>query len=335
MANAKDSTSEFTTPDSLFQTIFAFQKPRILLTAFELGLFSALGDESKSSAEAAKALGAAERATDRLMNALCAMGLLTKHNGRFANGPLAARFLVKGKPEYLAGLGHGVNLWQSWSTMTEAVRRGTSVISREPVERGAEWLTSFIAAMHTRAVRMADGVVALLDLSGVSRVLDVGAGSGAYCTAFVRADKRIRATAFDLPHVIPLTQQYVHQVGVRNNVDFVGGDCNADSLGSGFDLIFLSALIHSNSFEENQTLLRKCTDSLNPNGQVVIQDFIMDEDRTTPAFGAFFALNMLVGTEAGDTYTESEVRRWMEEASLLRIERKDTLFDTTLMVGRK
>jgi precorrin-6B methylase 2 len=219
--------------------------------------------------------------------------------------------------------------------MTEAVRRGTSVISREPDERGREWLTSFIAAMHTRAVRMADGVVALLDLSGVSRVLDVGAGSGAYCMAFVRAGERIRATAFDLPHVIPLTRQYVQQAGLLNKVDFVVGDCNADPLGSGFDLIFLSALIHSNSFEENQTLLRKSADALNPNGQVVIQDFIMDEDRTTPAFGAFFALNMLVGTEAGDTYTESEVRRWMEEAGLLRIERKDTPFETALMVGRR
>jgi SAM-dependent methyltransferase len=202
-------------------------------------------------------------------------------------------------------------------------------------ERDDESLISFIAAMHSRAVRMADGIVALLDFSGVVRVLDVGAGSGAYCMAFVRASERIRATAFDLPNVIPLTKQYIRQANLSDKVDFVVGNCNTDPLGSGFDLIFLSALIHSNSFDENQRLIRKAANALNPNGQLVIQDFIMDDDRTRPAFGAFFALNMLVGTDAGDTYTESEVRGWMQDAGLSKIERKDTAYDTTLIIGRK
>jgi precorrin-6B methylase 2 len=335
MTKVKHHAEDFTTPDSLFQTMFAFQKPRVLLTAFELGLFTVLGDGSKPSSEVAKVLGANERATDRLMNALCAMGLLAKKNGRFSNRPLAARFLVKGKRDYMAGLGHSVNLWQSWSTLTEAVRRGTSVVATRASERGDESLTSFIAAMHARACRMADGIVALLDLSHVTRVLDVGAGSGAYCMAFVRANERIRATAFDLPHVIPLTKKYLKKAGLSERVDTVVGDCNSDSLGKGFDLIFLSALIHSNSFAQNQDLIRKAADALNPHGQVVAQDFIMDENRTSPAFAALFALNMLVGTEAGDTYTESEVRAWMKGAGLSRIVRSDTPYDTTLIIGYK
>jgi len=335
MKKAKDRARGLSTSDELFQIIFAFQKPRVVLTAFELGLFTVLGDKSRTSSEAARALRTAPRATDRLMNALCAIGLLAKKNGQFSNSPLAARHLVKGKPDYLAGLGHGVNLWDSWSTLTEAVRRGASVVAKRVSERGKESLTSFIAAMHTRAVRMAAGVVALLDLSHVTRVLDVGAGSGAYCMAFVRANERIRATAFDLPHVIPLTKKYIKQEQLSDKIQTVAGDCNADSLGKGFDLIFLSALIHSNSFEENRELIRKAADALNPGGQVVIQDFIVSEDRTEPAFAALFALNMLVGTKAGDTYTESEVRSWMRKAGLSKIVRIGTAYDTTLIIGRK
>ena len=315
--------------------LFSYQKPRVLLTAFELGIFTAIGDGSRTSSDVAKELGCAERSTDRLMNALCALGLLTKSNGRFANSPLAARFLVKGKPDYMAGMGHAVHLWQSWSTLTDAVRRGTSVSERGADAKGDDWLTPFIAAMHARAVRMADSIVALIDLSGVSRVLDVGGGSGAYAVAFVRAKEGLRATVFDLPKVVPLTQGYVKAAGVSDKVDTVVGDCNKDSLGEDYDLVFMSALIHSNSFEENRLLMKKAADALKPNGQVVIQDFIVDEDRTSPPFAALFALNMLVGTEAGDTYTESEVRGWMDEAGLSGITRTDTEYDTTLIVGRK
>jgi SAM-dependent methyltransferase len=113
------------------------------------------------------------------------------------------------------------------------------------------------------------------------------------------------------------------------------GDYEADELGRGFDLVFLSAIIHSNSERGNRGLLRKCTDALKPEGQLVVQDFIVDEDRRGPPFAVLFALNMLVGTESGDTYTESEVRDWMREASLSNITRKDTEFGTTLLTGRK
>ncbi len=153
--------------------------------------------------------------------------------------------------------------------------------------------------------------------------------------AFVRAKAGISATVFDLPNVVSLTQKYVEQEGLADKVKTVGGDYMVDDLGSGFDLVFLSAIIHSNSVEENRKLIRKCAQALNPNGQVVVQDFIMDEDRTSPAHGALFALNMLVGTEAGDTYTESEVRRWMEEAGLSNLIRKDTHFGATLIMSRK
>jgi 2-polyprenyl-3-methyl-5-hydroxy-6-metoxy-1,4-benzoquinol methylase len=235
----------------------------------------------------------------------------------------------------MAGLAHTAHLWLTWSGLTTAVRRGASVVGDEVNERGDEWLRAFIGAMHWRAQQMADQIVRLLDLPGVSRVLDVGGGSGAFSMAFVRAGAGIHAVVFDLPNVIALTKNYVESAGYAAQISTVVGDYRRDQLPEGFDLVFLSAIVHANSFEENRQLLRRCAAAIEPGGQVVVLDQIMNEDRTAPLPAAMFALNMLVGTGAGDTYTEAEVRGWMEEAGLSDIERKDTPFNNTLIIGRK
>jgi 2-polyprenyl-3-methyl-5-hydroxy-6-metoxy-1,4-benzoquinol methylase len=335
MTRSKTPSDDTASPDQIVEIAVAFQRCRVLLTAYELDLFTALGEEEKSSSEVAKALGTDARATDRLMNALCALELLEKKEGLFANTPLASRFLIKGKPQYLAGLMHIVHLWETWSTLTQAVQRGQSVVTAPINKRSEDWFKAFIEAMNERAKKHAPVVVDMLDLSGVSTVLDVGGGSGAYSIAFVRAREGIRATVFDLPKVIHLTNGYISQEGLSDKINTITGDFDIDDIPGRFDLVFLSAIIHSNSPEQIQTLLRKSSNALNPGGQIVIQDFIMDEDRTTPAFGTTFSLNMLVGTEAGDTYTESEVRTWMEEAGFIQIQKKDTIVGTALVIGIK
>ena len=335
MSTSERLTDDPLSPQGILEVTTAFMKSRVLLTAYELGLFTCVDEGVRSSAEAARSLGTDPRATDRLMNALCAIGLMEKKEGLFSNTPLASRYLVRGRPEFLAGLMHSVHLWDTWSTLTEAVRRGSSVIARQVNERGADWLRAFIAAMHWRARQHAPGVVAALGVSGVSRVLDVGGGSGAYAMAFVRAREGISAVVLDLPNVIPLTCEYISREGLSDRVETAVGDYEKDELGTGFDVVFLSAIIHSNSPRLNRELIRKGVNALAPSGRLVVQDFIVDEDRTAPPFGALFALNMLVGTETGDTYTESEVRGWMEEAGLNRIMRKDTDFGTSLMIGRR
>ncbi|HSC71418.1 MAG TPA: methyltransferase [Candidatus Methylomirabilis sp.] len=335
MNPSEGSVDNALSPQGILEAASAFMRSRVLLTAHDLGVFTAVGEEHRSSVDVAQALHTDGRATDRLMNALCAMGLLEKANGLFSNTPLGSRFLVEGGPEFLAGLTHTLHLWETWSTLTDAVRRGGPVTSCHVNERGAEWLHAFIAAMHWRARQHAPGVIAALDLSGVSRVLDVGGGSGAYATAFVRASKGMSAVVLDLPNVVPLTRDYIEREGLSNRVEIAVGDYERDELGTGFDLVFVSAIIHSNSPDLNRALTRKSVKALNPSGQLVVQDFIVSEDRTGPPFSALFALNMLVGTTSGDTYTESEVRGWMEEAGLSRIVRKDTNFGTSLIVGRK
>lgn len=320
----------------IMNTVYAFREARAMLTAYELGLFTIIGGGQKSSEEIARKAGTDGRATDRLLDALAASGYINKKEGEFSNTPLSSRYLVKGKPEYMGGLMHQADLWHTWSTLTDAVRSGSSVISRSPVNLSDHrWLESFIAAMHMRARHQAPEIVELIDLTGVKRVLDVGGGSGIFSMAFVRSLEGLNSVVFDLPNVTELTRRYIESEKLSDRITVSAGDYTTDPLGTGFDLVFMSAVIHSNSVDTNKRLFRKAFDALNPGGRLVVLDFIMDGDRVSPAVGAYFSLNMLVGTPEGDTYTESEIRGWMGNIGFKDVGRIETEFGTDLMSARK
>ena len=143
------------------------------------------------------------------------------------------------------------------------------------------------------------------------------------------------AVVFDLPNVTALTKTYINAEGLGNQISVLDGDYTKDTLTNGFDLVFMSAVIHSNSPKTNMQLFRKAFDALNPHGRLVVLDYIMNDERTAPTAGAFFSLNMLVGTSEGDTYTESEVHSWMKDAEFKKISKKKTPFGTDLMIGTK
>jgi hypothetical protein len=322
-------------PDAIAEMGRGFMPSRILLSAFELGIFDALGDSEKTSAEVAVAIGADARATDRLLRALTALGILEASSAGFANGAAARKTLVSKSPAFMGGMMHWVNMWDAWSHLTESVRRGCAPPRPAINDRDEGWRRAFIAAMHANGRRSAAGISVMLGMSGVRRALDVGGGSGAYAMAFCAADPQMRATVFDLPNITPLTREYIAAEGMEGRVDTEDGNFLTDDLGTGYDLVFVSAIVHMLSPEKNTALIGKCAAAAKAGGRVVVQDFIMDEERLSPAGGAIFALNMLVGTECGDTYTENEVRGWMESAGLEGVTRTDTGAGTSLIVGRK
>jgi precorrin-6B methylase 2 len=327
---------EANSPVEFMEIVNAFRISKIILTAYELNLFTILKDGPLTSPVVAKAVGANERATDRLMNALVPIGLLKKSGSQFSNTDFSTRYMIKGQSTYLGGIGHLVHQWRTWSTLTEAVKEGTSVAMKLPIgERDDAWLESFIAAMHARGIQQAKEVAAVLDLSQTRRVLDIGGGSGAFTFEFIRENPSISATIFDLPNVIPITRQYISREGFGDSVTTLAGDYLKDKFGYDYDLILVSAVVHINSPEENMLLINKCAEALNPGGQLVILDHIMTDDRTEPAVGAIFALNMLVGTQKGDTYTEKEMKSWMQAAGFKYIRRRDTPQGSNMMIGIK
>ncbi|MBI1938704.1 MAG: acetylserotonin O-methyltransferase [Ignavibacteriales bacterium] len=322
------------TPDQIRSLAASFQQSRVLLTAVELDLFTQLGRQLLTSSEAANKLGTDEHATDRLMNALVALGFLRKVHGKFYNTETAANYLVRGSAEFMGNLLHTNNMWNSWSTLTEAVHKGTSVHEFENLSSG-NWLETFIDAMHYRAEREAKIISLMIDFTGVKKMLDVGGGSGAFSFEFVSKNPGMISVVFDLPEVIKLTKRYAEKYSLEEKIDYIEGDYLKDGFGTGCDLILLSQIVHINNYEQNKFLIKKCADALSNGGQIIIKDFVMNEDRTSPAIGALFALNMLVATECGDTFTEKEMKEWFEKAGIKKITRKNTSYGSDLIIGKK
>ncbi len=322
-------------PDDLGQRIRAFQESRVLLTAIELDLFTAVG-QGATAEQVAAALHTDARATDMLMNALVSLGMLEKRDGRFRNSPEAARYFVQGSPDdqRMATM-HIANLWQRWSTLTDCVRAGTAVELREMSHRGDDWTEPFIAAMHANASERAPAVVRAVGAAGVRRMLDIGGGSGAYSIAFAQANPELRAEILDLASVVLIARKHIEEAGVAAQVTPRVGDLRAGLFGGGYDLVLISAICHMLGPDENRELLAKSFAALAPGGRVVVQDFILDPDRAGPRMAALFALNMLVGTAGGNTYTEAEYALWLREAGFPEIRRVNLPGPASLMIGKR
>jgi hypothetical protein len=322
-------------PNTIREFAASFQKSRILLSAFELDIFTNIEESGTSSIQIANHLNLNEHACERLLNALVSLGFITKQNQFFFNTQDSFTFLSKKGLNYLGGMMHSIHLWDTWSNLTQVVKTGKSALSTEINDRGEDWLFPFINAMHDRGKKQAPQQLAKLDLSDIKTVLDIGGGSGAFSMEFVSKKPEIEATVFDLPNVIPITNKFIEKEGFSGRIKTYTGDYTTDALPKGFDLVFLSAIIHSNSLETNQELIKKCFGSLNENGMIVIQDWIMNNDRTQPTAGAIFAINMLVGTEAGDCFTEQEVSEMLTAAGFKNISRFEFESGLSQVIARK
>jgi (2Fe-2S) ferredoxin/SAM-dependent methyltransferase len=335
MAALKAKDEAGVPPDELIDRIRAFQASRAVLTAIELDVFTAVGDGATAK-EVASRLETDPRATDMLLNALVALDLLVKESDTFRNERVSDRYLRDGsRDDARQSLMHSVHLWTRWSTLTECVRKGTSVTHKPMDQRDESWTKAFIAAMHRNASLRANQVARVLATEKYTRVLDVGGGSGAYAMAFAQSQEHVTAEVFDLPSVIPLTRQYIEKAGLSDRVTTREGDLHNDEFGNGYDLVFISAICHMLSPEDNRKLLTKAFNALAPHGKVVIQDFILNPDRTSPYTAALFALNMLVGTREGSSYSGPEYTDWLMDVGFTDIRRINLPAPTALIVGKR
>jgi (2Fe-2S) ferredoxin/predicted O-methyltransferase YrrM len=320
-------------PDEIQVPLRAFMESRVLLSALELDVFTAVKTGGTAAAVASDR-DAAIVGAERLLDALVALGFLHKRGDVYENTPLAARFLAEGSPDDARdALKHNLSLWRRWSTLTDAVTAGHAVGVQEMKERGEEWTVPFIAAMHRGATQRAPLVVQAVGAGGVRRMLDVGGGSGAYSIAFARANATLRAEILDLPTVLPIAERHVREAGLGDRVTTRTGDLRTDALGSGYDLVLLSSVCHMLGPDENRDLLSRAARALAPGGRVVVSDFILDEDGTAPRQAVLFSINMLVGTPSGRSYRESEYRAFFGAAGLVAVERVRLPGPAHLVVG--
>jgi len=218
---------------------------------------------------------------------------------------------------------HTVHLFQSWATLTDCVRAGTAVVPPGVDKQDPQWTESFIAAMHRGAQGTAERLVRSVGVRGVRRLLDIGGGSGAYSIAFAKASPALYAEVLDLAAVVPIAQRHIEEAGLADRITTRIGDLTVDEFGKEYDLILLSAICHMLGPEQNLDLFRRCYRALARGGRIVIRDFILDPDKTAPKCVALFAINMLVGTKSGSTYTEAEYKTWLTNAGFEAFTRID------------
>jgi predicted O-methyltransferase YrrM len=287
----------------------------VLTAAAELELFSVFADKPLSAEEITQELGTDPRATTILLDALAALEILSKRAGRYSAGPTVRRLLAPNSPgSVLAMVQHQANCLRRWARLAQTVKTGQAA-ERQPSTRGeAADQASFIEAMDNISGPVASELVGQIGLTCFSHLLDVGGASGTWTLAFLRANPEARATVFDLPEVIPLAERRITEAGLIDRVTLVAGDFLGDPLPQGADVVWLSAIVHQNSREQNRRLFSAIREALVDGGQLFIRDVLMDESRTTPLEGALFAVNMLVGTEGGGTFTFEELREDLEAA---------------------
>jgi len=317
------------TREKLLGLARAFQEARLLLTGAELDLFTRLTPRARTARDLAPELEADLRALTILLDALTAMGLLEKQDEAYRTEASARELLTSdGANSVLPMVLHSAHLWERWGELTGKVAP-PQADGRSEEDR----LRSFIGAMHVVGMPLAETIVAAVQPGDARHLLDVGGASGTYTVAFLKAAPGMLATLFDRPEVIPMARERLSEAGVIDRVRLAAGDFSRDELPGGHDLALLSAIINQNSPAENVELLSKLFRALVPGGRVVIRDHVMDPDRTQPRDGAIFAVNMLVNTEGGSTYTFGEIRAWLEEAGFANVrllqkgERMDGLVD--------
>jgi 2-polyprenyl-3-methyl-5-hydroxy-6-metoxy-1,4-benzoquinol methylase len=310
------------TPERLMQVAWGFARPLIIEAALNFRVFDLLDPSPKTVAELAAQSGASARGLTALLNALVGLGLLARQGDRYALTPESASFLVSTKPAYHGGFFRHLTrqVLPHWMQLKEAVRTGRPVVAENHEATGAEFFAGFVEGLFPLSYRAAQVLGKHLGVPkarGRFSVLDIGAGSGVWGIALAQQSPQVTVWAVDWPRVLEITKTLAQRHGVGDRLATSPGDLLEADFGSGHQLATIGHILHSEGPDRSRQLLRKTFKALAPGGTVAISEFVPHEDRTGPPTPLIFAVNMLVHTEAGDTFTFGEITKWLREAGFV------------------
>ncbi len=301
------------------QLAWGYAPPLILEAALNWRVFDLLDQGPQTLGLLAAQSGASERGLTAILNALVGLEFLVRRGNRYALTPESAAFLVSTKPGY-----HGAffqhmirQLLPNWLQLTEAVRTGRPVTTANRQEEGQQFFAEFVEGLFPVSYKAAQVLGEHLGIpkaaSPVS-VLDIGAGSGVWGIALAQQSPHVRIHAVDWPAVLEVTNRMAQRHGVADRLRTVGGDLLEADFGAGHQVATIGHILHSEGRERSRQLLRKTFAALAPGGTIVISEFMPNDERTGPPTSLIFAVNMLLHTASGDTFTFAEIADWLREA---------------------
>lgn len=329
------------TPERIMQFAWGYVPPLILEAAIHHRVFDVLDSGPKTIQEVHKETGASERGLTAIMNALVGLNFLSKdQQNRYSLTPESAAFLVSTKPGFQGGIiRHGSeHLIPKWLHLNEIVKTGKPVQSVNQEGAGSEFFQKFVNDIFPMSYPAAQALARHLNLNGSSRsisVLDLAAGSGVWGIALAQTSERVRVTAVDWPEVLPVTRQTVARFGLTERFSFAEGDLLQSNFGGNHDVATLGHILHSEGEERSRALLAKTFQALAPGGTIAIAEFLVNADRTGPVNGLFFAVNMLVNTDSGNTYSFDEISGWLRDAGFTDARTLDSPGPSPLILATK
>lgn len=308
------------TPERLMQFTFGFAPPLIIEVALRYHVFDTLDGGPRTLDALCAETRTSPRGLRGLLNALVGLELLTKDAaGRYTLTPESATFLVRGQPTF-----HGAfflltsePMLSAWRQLHEIVRSGRPVQQINREHDGVGFFLRFVEEIfpiHYAAAQRLGEALGVSHAPAPLSVLDLAAGSGVWSAALAQQSPHVRVTAVDWAGVIPITRKVTARLGLVDRFRFVEGDLLDADFGQGHAIATLGHILHSEGEERSRLLLKKTFNALEPGGTIAIAEILVNPDRTGPLPALLFAINMLVNSDQGDTFSRDEISGWLREA---------------------
>jgi len=336
------STRELS-PADLLSLGLAFWKAKALLAAVEIGIFGELAKGSRTSVELSSLLGLEGRGVEDLLDALVALGILTRNDGRYANGVAAAEHLVPGLPGYMGGAFELANsrLYPTWGSLGKALRTGLPQNEAQVEDdyydnltRHEQRLRVFLSAMSGLSMASSRAIAEKFPWGEYGTLVDVGGAQGELSVGVARRHSHVHGVTFDLPAVQPFFAENVAASGFADRLSYVAGDFFSDPLPAG-DVIVMGHVLHNWNLEQKKLLIQKAYAALSPGGVLVVYEALIDDARRENAFGLLMSLNMLLVTAGGFVFTGAECTTWMREAGFVETRVEHLQGPDSMVIGKK
>lgn len=329
------------TPERIMQMAWGYAVTMILEAAIRNKVFDTIDSGPKTVDEVAAASGASQRGLRSIMNALVGVELLKKNGGdKYELTPESAAFLVSTKPSFMGGMAAHTShqLMPPWMQLSDVVATGKPATSVNRQDGGEAFFQELVGNIFTMSYAPAKALaqhLAFGDSGAPVRVLDLGAGSGVWSIALAQSSPRVKVTAVDFPGVLPITRMHADRFGVGDRYTMVAGDLGTVDFGKDHNVITIGHILHSEGEQRSKKLLKKCFDALAPGGTIAIQEFLVNRDRTGPPMSLIFAVNMVVNTDDGDTWSFEEISGWLKEAGFTNARQLDSPGPSPLILANK
>ncbi|MFE0155608.1 methyltransferase [Nonomuraea sp. NPDC059007] len=324
-------------PQDIFRLGTAFCTSKILLTAIELGLFTGLDAGPATEQQLRESHGLHPRASKAFLDALVALGVLTRQDGRYANGPTAGRHLVRGKPSYIGGFLERADrmLYPAWGHFTEALLSGEPQVGSDfqAMTRDPAKLAGFLGMMDSLNGLLAPELAGAFPWDACASVADIGGARGNLVGNLVKRRPHLKGLVFDLPQMEPAFDDHMAALGVDGQVSFVAGDFFADPLPEA-DALIIGHVLHDWSEQERRMLVGKAFEAVSPGGALLVYDRMVEEEPTDPD-NLVISLDMLLTTPGGAEYTPGACGSWLEEAGFTAVSHRPLGPSDTLVTGTK